>query len=198
MPGRTGEVEPEALLAPVRVLVQHVHRPAQAGQSGVHQSTHRVAALDVFDLDHFRAPVGEDRGRGRHEGVLGDFEDADAFHHIGHGGSLASLGEHVGKLAERLRVPGGGGLAERLGQHRRLDARIGEAAVDVPVQFRSVHLEAVLVVAERLGGSLRRRGGRLAQKDDVVRVALGDRSVRFEPRGLPRTALAVRTKVGTA
>ena len=42
-------------------------------------------ALDVLDLDDLGAPVGQQRRRGRHEGVLGDLEDADALEDCGHG-----------------------------------------------------------------------------------------------------------------
>ena len=48
------------------------------------EAAHGVAALDVLDLDDLGAPVGEQRRRGRHEGVLGDLEDPDAPHDLGH------------------------------------------------------------------------------------------------------------------
>ena len=48
------------------------------------QPAHGVAALDVLDLDDLGAPVGEEGGGRRHEGVLGDLEDADTLHHGGH------------------------------------------------------------------------------------------------------------------
>ena len=51
------------------------------------QAAHGVAPLDVLDLDDLGAPVGEERRRGRHEGVLGDLEDADAFEDGGHAGT---------------------------------------------------------------------------------------------------------------
>ena len=38
------------------------------------------------------APVGEERGGGRHEGVLGDLEDADSLHHGGHAADHSSVG----------------------------------------------------------------------------------------------------------
>ena len=53
-------------------------------EAGGREAAHGVAPLGRLDLDHLGAPVGEQRGRGRHEGVLGDFEDAHALHHIGH------------------------------------------------------------------------------------------------------------------
>ena len=56
--------------------------------AGLGEAAHRIAALGVLDLDHVRAPFGENGGRRRHEGVLGDFEDADALHHVEHGGLL--------------------------------------------------------------------------------------------------------------
>ena len=86
-----GEVEPEALLAPVRVLHEHRHLAAEAGDAGRAQAARGVAPGDVLDLDHLGAPVGEDGGRRGHEGVLGDLEDADALHHIGHASPLSAL-----------------------------------------------------------------------------------------------------------
>ena len=57
--------------------------------------------------------------------------------------------------------------------------------MDAPVQFRAVDLETVLVVAERFRRSLRARTPRrLAEEEDVVRVAVGDGPVWFERRGL--------------
>ena len=73
---------------------------AEPGDAGRAEAAGRVAAGDVLDLDHLRTPVGEDGRRRGHEGVLGDLEDADAFHHVRHEVSLSSLGEHVGKLPE--------------------------------------------------------------------------------------------------
>ena len=52
------------------------------------EAAHRIATLGVLDLDHVRAPFGEN-GRGRrHEGVFRDLEDADAFHDVEHGVSF--------------------------------------------------------------------------------------------------------------
>src|SRR5205085_7893891 len=50
------------------------------------QAAHGVAPLDVLDLDDVGAPVGEERGRGRHESVLGHLEDADALQDGCHAG----------------------------------------------------------------------------------------------------------------
>jgi hypothetical protein len=78
------QVEPDALLAPVRVLEQHVHAGPEVHHAGATEAAHRVTPFDVLDLDHLRAPVGQDgRGRG-HERVLRHLEDADALHHRGH------------------------------------------------------------------------------------------------------------------
>ena len=79
------EVEAEALLAPVGVLEQHVDAAAERHGAARREAAHGVAALDVLDLDHLGAPVGEQRRRRGHEGVLGHLEDADALHHCGHG-----------------------------------------------------------------------------------------------------------------
>ena len=53
-------------------------------QAARRQAAHGVAALDVLDLDDLGAPGGEQGRRGRHERVLGDLEDADAFQDCGH------------------------------------------------------------------------------------------------------------------
>ena len=73
------EVEPEAPLAPVGVLEQGVDIAAQHGDAGRRQTPHGVAPLDVLDLDHVGAPVGEQGRRRRHEGVLRHLEDAHAL-----------------------------------------------------------------------------------------------------------------------
>jgi hypothetical protein len=44
-----------------------------------------AAPLDVLDLDDLGAPVGQQRRRRGHEGVLGHLEDADALHDLCHG-----------------------------------------------------------------------------------------------------------------
>jgi hypothetical protein len=80
------EVEAEALLAAVRVLEQHVHlRPHDAREPARREAPHGIAALDVLDLDDLGAPVRQQRRCGRHERVLGDFENANPLHHCGHG-----------------------------------------------------------------------------------------------------------------
>ena len=58
--------------------------PLKPGDAGRAQSAGGVAPGDVLDLDHLRTPVGQDAGRRGHEGVLGDLEDADAFHDVAH------------------------------------------------------------------------------------------------------------------
>jgi hypothetical protein len=52
-----GEVEREALLASVGVLEQHVHVQRDVHRARRREAAHRVAALDVLDLDDLRAPV---------------------------------------------------------------------------------------------------------------------------------------------
>ena len=76
------DVDADALLAPVGVLEQHVHGPHGGHDAGGGESTHGVAALGVLDLDDLGAPVGQDGGRRRHEGVLGDLEDANTLHDV--------------------------------------------------------------------------------------------------------------------
>jgi hypothetical protein len=78
-----GQVEPEALLAPVRVLEQHVHAAAERHDAARRKASHGVTALDVLDLDHLGAPLREQRRRGGHERVLGDLEHTDALHDCG-------------------------------------------------------------------------------------------------------------------
>jgi hypothetical protein len=95
-PSSEPEVEPQALLAAVRVLEQHVDGRAHDRQAAGRQAAHGVAPLDVFDLDDLGAPVGEERRRRGHERVLGDLEDADALHDCGHGPSQwLALRPHV-------------------------------------------------------------------------------------------------------
>ncbi len=104
-PGRTREVESETLLAPVRVL-DAARAPARRGRRGRCSASRASASprSDVLDLDHFRTPVGEDRRRRRHEGVLGDLEDADALHHIAHAPSCRA------KRVVALSTPRTGGV----------------------------------------------------------------------------------------
>ena len=59
--------------------------------AGRREAAHGVAPLDVLDLDDLGAPVGEQRRRRGHEGVLGDLEDADALQHCGHGWSSEAV-----------------------------------------------------------------------------------------------------------
>ena len=96
-----GEVEPEALLAPVGVLHEHRDLAAETGDAGRSETTRRIAAGDVLDLDHLRTPVGEDARRGGHEGVLGDLEDADAFHHVRHGAGSVRVGRPLVRRTDR-------------------------------------------------------------------------------------------------
>ena len=76
------DVDADALLAPVGVLEQHVHGPHGGHDAAGGEPTHGVAALGVLDLDDLGAPVGQDGRRGRHEGVLGDLEDANTLHDV--------------------------------------------------------------------------------------------------------------------
>ena len=78
------EVEAQALLAPVRVLQQHVDVGAHHADAAGEEASHGVAPLDVLDLDDLGTPVGEQRRRGRHEGVLRDLEYPDPLHHGRH------------------------------------------------------------------------------------------------------------------
>ena len=53
-----GEVDGEALLAAVGVLEEHVHLGAgHGGEATGHEAPHRIAALDVLDLDDLRRPT---------------------------------------------------------------------------------------------------------------------------------------------
>ena len=79
---RRADVDADALLAPVGVLEQHVDGAHGGHDTAGGQSTHGVAPLGVLDLDDLGTPVGQDGGRGRHEGVLGDLEDANTLHDV--------------------------------------------------------------------------------------------------------------------
>ena len=76
------DVDADALLAPVGVLEQDVHCAHRWHDTARGESTHGVPSLGVLDLDDLGAPVGQDGGRGRHEGVLGDLEDANTLHDV--------------------------------------------------------------------------------------------------------------------
>ena len=70
---------------------------------------HGVAPLGVLDLDDLGAPVGQDRRRGRDEGVLGHLEDANTFHDVWQRGSLPSSD------TRRCSVPRGVDSSRRIG-----------------------------------------------------------------------------------
>ena len=78
------EVEREALLAPVGVLEQRMDVGRNVDDSAGCETAHRVAALDVLDLDHLGAPIGQQRGGRGHERVLRDLEHAYAVHDCSH------------------------------------------------------------------------------------------------------------------
>ena len=81
-PFSRADVDADALLAPVGVLEQHVHCAHGGHDAAGGEPAHGVAALGVLDLDDLGAPVGQDGGCGRHEGVLGDLEDANTLHDV--------------------------------------------------------------------------------------------------------------------
>ena len=79
-----GEVEADALLAPVGVLEQDVDPAPEVHRAAGGEAAHGVAPLHVLDLDDLGPPVGEQGRRGGDEGVLGDLEDPYALHDCGH------------------------------------------------------------------------------------------------------------------
>ena len=81
-PSLGADVDADALLAPVGVLEQHVHVAHGGHDPARGQATHGVATLGVLDLDDLGTPVGQDGRGGRHEGVLGNLEDANTFHDV--------------------------------------------------------------------------------------------------------------------
>ena len=127
-----------------------------------------VTAGDVLDLDHLRTPVGEDAGRGGHEGVLGDLEDADAFHHVRHGAGayacrrplVAGRDRTVGSFPICKNVVSAPGATEPTRGHRDQPRRAD------PRQRRRPHLRAARDVRGARArqvprpGAARRRGGR--------------------------------------
>jgi hypothetical protein len=66
------------------VLQQRVDVTGDCGHTRRFETAHGVAPLDVLDLDHLGAPVRHQGRSRRHERVLGDLDDADAFQDADH------------------------------------------------------------------------------------------------------------------
>ena len=158
-------------LPAVGVLEQRVHVGGNGDDSAGRQTTHRVAALDVLDLDHLGAPVGQQRRRRGHERVLRHLEDAHAFHHCGHrsplhmghsllGGipaSRRSFLEGLVHLKVSLAQLSSGGASSG---HRPNNSPPAARAAERSIHSRSPH-----------GGSTRRAfGSSSATRSDVCRV----------------------------
>ena len=78
-----GEVDADAALAAVGVFDQRVAQRIELDPAHVEEAALGIAAHRMLDLDHVRAPVGEDRARRRRERELRHFEDAHALHYLG-------------------------------------------------------------------------------------------------------------------
>ena len=77
------EIDPEAALAPVRLLPHEVEADRRQQARG-DEAALRIARHRVLDLDHVGAPVGEHAARRRHEPPLRDLENTHAFERFHH------------------------------------------------------------------------------------------------------------------
>ncbi len=79
---RSGDVDPDAALAAVRMLDQRMPLRVQREAAHVDEAALGVATHRVLHLDDVGAPVGEDRSCRGNEGELRNLEDAHALHHL--------------------------------------------------------------------------------------------------------------------
>ena len=79
------QIDADAALAAIGMLEQRVTQRIERHATHVEEAALRIAAHRVLDLDDIRAPVGEDRPCGGHEGELGHLQHAHALHDLGHG-----------------------------------------------------------------------------------------------------------------
>ena len=136
---RRREVQGDAALAPVGVLEQDVHGAVERLPAGDDQTAHRVAALDVLDLDDVCTPVGEHRGRNRYEGLLRDLENADTRHHARH-----VLG------ASHWFAPTGFGHARSMTLHRQRFGRVEVLTIDRPEVRNALDPETLHALADAI------------------------------------------------
>ena len=79
-----GDIDADAALAAIRVLDHGMAHRVDLHAADVDEAALRVAAHRMLDLDDVRAPVGQDRAGGGHEGVLRHLEHPHALHHLRH------------------------------------------------------------------------------------------------------------------
>src|ERR1700738_4777550 len=97
------DVQADAALAPVGQL-DHVGHTALRDQAGGDQAALRVAAHRMLDLDHVRAPLGQDRAGHGHVRPGRHLEHADSAHDRAHCRLLVidgSLGAHAAARSAR-------------------------------------------------------------------------------------------------
>src|SRR5690242_4250504 len=69
------QVEPDTLFSSIGMFQQHMHVGGHVRRARGSQASHGIPALDMLYLDHLSSQVGQHRGGGRDERLLGDLQD---------------------------------------------------------------------------------------------------------------------------